>query len=133
MKRQELLEDIGMALSTLREHKFRSFLTVLGVFVGTITVMVISSFIAGLDQNFKKQVESFGTEAIFIYKFDPGIHQGRRSREERMRKPISYEDGLAIRNECPDIQYVAIMMNPPNNSQVRYKEQELYTATVNGA
>jgi putative ABC transport system permease protein len=133
MRRQELLENVWMALSTLREHKFRSFLTVLGVFVGTITVMVISSFIAGLDQSFRKQIEAFGTDAIFIYKFDPGIHSGRRSREERMRKPITYEDGMAIRNECDDIQYVAIMMNPPNNSQVRYKEQELYTTTVNGA
>lgn len=122
-----------MALATLKDHKFRSFLTVLGVFVGTVTVMVISSFIAGLDQNFKKQVEVFGTNTVFIYKFDPGIQTGNRTREERMRKPITYDDGLAIKDQCPSIQYVAIIMGPPNPSQVRYQQQELYTTSVNGA
>jgi putative ABC transport system permease protein len=133
MKRQELLESLWMALDTLREHKFRSFLTILGVFVGTVTVMVISSFIAGLDQNFKKQVEVFGTNTIFIYKFDPGIHTGNLTREERMRKPITYEDGLAMGTQCPSVQYVSILMSPPNPSQVRYQQQELYTTSVNGA
>jgi putative ABC transport system permease protein len=133
MKWQDILESLWMALATLREHKFRSFLTVLGVFVGTVTVMVISSFIAGLDQSFKKQTEMFGTNTVWIYKFDPGIHTGNPTREERMRKPITYEDGVAIKEQCPSVQYVAILMSPPNPSQVRYKEQELYTTSVNGA
>ncbi|HYT49294.1 MAG TPA: ABC transporter permease, partial [Pyrinomonadaceae bacterium] len=92
-----------MAFATLRAHKFRSFLTVLGVVIGTVTVMVIASFISGLDQQFKKDIESFGTNVVFIYKFDPGIHTGRLSPEERMRKPISYEDALAIREQCPSV------------------------------
>src|ERR1700683_1555746 len=116
MKWQDILESLWMALATLREHKFRSFLTVLGVFVGTVTVMVISSFIAGLDQSFKKQTEMFGTNTVWIYKFDPGIHTGNPTREERMRKPITYEDGVAIKEQCPSVQYVAILMSPPNSS-----------------
>lgn len=122
-----------MALATLRAHKFRSFLTVLGVVVGTVTVMVIAAFIAGLDQKFKKDIESFGTNAIFIYKFDPGIRTGRLSAEERMRKSITYEDAVAIKELCPSVRYVAPFLGPENDiAKVRYLDQELYITQVQG-
>jgi putative ABC transport system permease protein len=132
MKRHDLLESMWMALGTLKDHKFRSFLTVLGVLVGTITVMVIAAFIAGLDQQFKKATEIFGTNTIFVYKFDPGIHSGRRSPEERMRKPITFQDGEAIKELCPSVQYVAENIEPPDITKVRYQDQELYVTSVTG-
>ena len=87
MSKQDTTESFRMAFATLQAHKFRSFLTVLGVVIGTVTVMVIASFISGLDQQFKQDIESFGTNTVFIYKFDPGIHTGRLTPEERMRWP----------------------------------------------
>jgi putative ABC transport system permease protein len=120
-----------MALATLRVHKFRSFLTVLGVVIGTITVMVIASFIAGLDHKFKQEVQAFGTNTIFIYKFNPGIHTGRLSREERMRKPITFEDAMAIRDLCPSVKNVAPFIGP-EVSKVRHQNEELYITQVQG-
>jgi putative ABC transport system permease protein len=121
-----------MALATLKAHKFRSFLTVLGVVIGTVTVMVIASFISGIDQKFNQEIESFGTNTVFIYKFDPGIHTGRLTPEERMRKPISYEDALAIREQCPSVTYVAPFLGPDDVQKVRYQDQELYITQVQG-
>lgn len=121
-----------MAFATLHAHKFRSFLTVLGVVVGTVTVMVIASFISGLDQQFTKEIESFGTNTVFIYKFDPGIHTGRLTPEERMRKPISYEDAMAIKAQCPSVKYVAPFLGPDDVIKVRYQDQELYVTQVQG-
>ena len=43
------LENVWMALDTLRQHKLRSFLTVLGVIIGTGTIIGVGSIIAGLD------------------------------------------------------------------------------------
>jgi len=131
MKQQDLRESIRMALETLRAHKFRSFLTVLGVVIGTVTVMVIASFIAGLDHKFQQDIQSFGTNVIFIYKFDPGIHTGRLSAEERMRKPITYDDAIAMK-QCPSVQYVAPFLSPDNPLKVRYQDQELYVTQVQG-
>jgi len=130
MKRQDIRESLAMALSTLRAHKFRSFLTVLGVVIGTMTVMVIASFIAGLDHKFRQEVESFGTNAIFIYKFDPGIHMGNLTREERMRKPISYDDAMALK-DCPSVKYLTPFMGP-DVAKVRYQTEELYVTQVQG-
>ena len=87
-----------MAFDTLRSNKLRSFLTIFGVVIGVITVMLISSLISGINVAVEKEVESFGTRSIFLYKMDIGIHTSRPSREERMRKPLTMEDAEAIAN-----------------------------------
>ena len=85
-----------MALATLRANKLRSFLTVIGVIIGVVTVMLIASIIAGFDLSVTKEVESFGTRSMYISKYNAGIHVGRLSREERMRKPLTYEDAIDL-------------------------------------
>ncbi len=90
-------ENLMMALDTIRGNKLRSFLTIIGVVVGVITVMLISSIISGINVAIEKQVESFGTRSIFLYKYNIGFSTGRRSQEERMRKPLTFEDAEAIK------------------------------------
>src|SRR6195256_4793770 len=94
--RSDIYENLRMAISTLLANKLRSFLTVFGVVIGVITVMLIASIISGIDVSVKKEIESFGTRSIFLSKYNPGIHIGRLSREERMRKDLTYDDALAI-------------------------------------
>ncbi|HEX8097461.1 MAG TPA: ABC transporter permease [Pyrinomonadaceae bacterium] len=92
----EIYENLMMALSTLRANKLRSVLTVVGVVIGVWTVMAIASIISGIDTTVRKEIESFGTRSMYISKFNPGIHVGRLSREERMRKPLTYDDAVAL-------------------------------------
>jgi putative ABC transport system permease protein len=94
--RSDIYENLRMAIATLLDNKLRSFLTVFGVVIGVITVMLIASIISGIDVSVKKEVESFGTRSIFLSKYNPGIHIGRLSREERMRKDLTYDDAIAI-------------------------------------
>src|SRR6266487_3465983 len=96
--RSDIYENLKMAIDTLRANKLRSFLTVFGVVIGVITVMLIASIISGIDVSVRKEVESFGTRSIFLSKFNPGIHIGRLSREERMRKQLTYDDAIALSN-----------------------------------
>jgi putative ABC transport system permease protein len=91
-------ENFKMAFATLRNNKLRSFLTIIGVIIGVITVMLISSIISGINVAVEKQIESFGTNSIFLYKYNVGIQVGRRSQEERMRKPLTLEDAEVIKN-----------------------------------
>src|ERR1700751_3819045 len=98
-----VMEDIKMALETIRTHKVRSFLTVLGVVIGTAVAIVVASILLGVQKNIQDSLNEFGVDNLFVFKFDPGIHFGRLSPEERMRKPISHEDSVAIREELPAI------------------------------
>ena len=86
-----------MAFATLRGNKLRSFLTIIGVVVGVITVMIISSVISGIGLAFEEQIKAFGTRSIFIYKMDIGLRFSQPTREERMRPDLSLEDALALR------------------------------------
>lgn len=139
MTRSDLRENILMAVDTLWENKLRSFLTILGVVVGTMTVIVIAAFVSGIDTQVSKEIESFGTNSIYIFKFNPGFNFNL-SAEERMRKPISAEDAIAIGNECPSVINVAAFMSPVDFLQgpmaervkIRYQDTEMVNATVQG-
>jgi putative ABC transport system permease protein len=112
--RSDIYENLMMALQTLRANKLRSALTVVGVVIGVWTVMAIASIISGIDEAVKKAVESFGTRSIIVSKFDPGIHVGRRSREERMRKNLTYDDAMALR-ALPTIETSVPFLDITNN------------------
>ena len=106
-RRQPVRENLLLALDTLRTHKFRAFLTILGVLIGTATVIGVASIFKGLDQRVVEMMEGFGTRTLFIYKFDPGINTSL-THEEAMRKPLTYEDAMAIRDLCPSVETVAV-------------------------
>jgi putative ABC transport system permease protein len=139
MSSNEWIENVKMALDTLRQHKLRSFLTILGVVIGTMTVIVIAAFVSGIETRVAKDIESFGTNSIYIFKFEPGFNFNP-SAEERMRKEISYEDGLAIAAEVPAVENVAPFMSPVDWMQgpmaervkIRYQDTEMVNATVQG-
>ena len=91
------IENFKMAIDTLKTNKLRSFLTIFGVLVGVITLMLIGSILSGIDTALTKEIESFGTNSIFLYKFDVRI-TGPPSREQRMRKPLTIDDAKALQN-----------------------------------
>ena len=92
----DVYENLKMALQTLRANKLRSALTVVGVVIGVVVVMLIASIISGIDMAVKKEVESFGTRSIFLYKFDIGPRTSELTREERMRPNLTFDDSQAI-------------------------------------
>jgi putative ABC transport system permease protein len=112
--RSDIYENLKMALATLRANKLRSVLTVVGVVIGVWTVMAIASIISGIDLAVTKEVESFGTRSMYISKFNPGIHVGRLSREERMRKPLTYDDAMAL-SKLPTVELAVPFLEITNN------------------
>jgi ABC-type antimicrobial peptide transport system permease subunit len=132
-RRQPVRENLQLALDTLRSHKFRAFLTILGVLIGTATVILVASIFEGLDQRFVDIMEGFGTRSLFIFKFDPGIHTGNLTHEEAIRKPLTYEDAMAIKDLCPSIETVAVttfVWGPPVTA--KYKKVEMADANFEG-
>ena len=105
-QRRHILENLLLALDTLRTHKFRSFLTVLGVLIGTMTVIAVTSLIAGLDHQLVDVAQQFGTRTLWVYKLQLGAPHAL-TRDERLRKPLSYEDALAIREQCRSAEAVS--------------------------
>jgi putative ABC transport system permease protein len=102
MRLDDIKESSLMAIDTLRANKLRSSLTILGVSVGVITIIFMVSIIQGLNKAFADQVESLGSNTIFVSKFDPGF--GRPpGPEEIHRKDLTMDDAEALRREAPSI------------------------------
>ena len=130
--RRQVRENLLLALDTLRSHKFRAFLTILGVLIGTATVIGVASIFKGLDQQVVDVAEGFGTRTLFIFKWDPGI-KFNVSREEWMRKPLTFEDMTAIGENCPAIETVsAEIFRWGPAVPAKYKGQEMLDTEFRG-
>jgi putative ABC transport system permease protein len=89
-------ETIKMALDTLRANKLRSGLTILGIVIGVMTVIIISSVVNGLNNNVSSLVESLGTNVIWVFRFP--VIGARPTTEMLTRKQMTYEDAMAMKD-----------------------------------
>jgi putative ABC transport system permease protein len=93
----ELRENVLVALGTIWAHKLRSSLTLLGVVVGTMTVIAIGSILTGMNARITEMTEQLGPSLMIISKWDQiGIRFRRPSQSERTRKNLTPEDAEAI-------------------------------------
>ena len=101
-----------MALDTLRANKLRSGLTILGIIIGVTTVIVISSFINGLNNRVADIADSLGTNVLLVTRLPFAI--GRPTTEQLTRKYLTLDDALALR---------ALPHVVATNASVRYTKQ----------
>ncbi|OLE55331.1 MAG: hypothetical protein AUG51_03670 [Acidobacteria bacterium 13_1_20CM_3_53_8] len=104
-------ETLAMALDSVRAHKFRSFLTVLGIVIGVMTAITIASILTGLRMNIVHIVEEYGTNNIYAFHLSTGPQiGGNQEEEERTRKPLKQEDADAIREQAQAVEDVATVL-----------------------
>lgn len=128
-----------MALETVRDHKTRSFLTVLGVVIGVAAMIFVASILVGVSRDVQAYLDDYGTNTLFLFRFDMGIHTGRMSAEERARKPLTREDADAIVAEAPHVQAVTVDAMPrvdpdtrPTPQVARYGNHEITNLDYSG-
>ena len=131
--RQDFRENLMLALDTLRAHKLRSFLTVLGVVIGVGIIIVVGALLAGFNSTVTEAFTGFGADTAFISKFSQGIHFGRMDSDERMRKPLRLEDGEAILEQCSGVKAIAISLFGDNDSNsIRVGDKEVVAIDFRG-
>jgi putative ABC transport system permease protein len=125
-------ENMRLAIDTLLAHRFRSFLTLLGIFIGVLLVVTVASVLNGFRQSVVDQVEQFGTNNIYIRRF-PFVNIGNISREMRQRRPLRLQDAEAIRDYCPSVELVSAgIMVPLFLAKARYRGEEMDSPNLRG-
>src|SRR5687768_13621792 len=97
-----------MALDSVRSHKFRSFLTVLGIVIGVMTAITIASILTGMRQSIVSIIEEYGTNNIYAFHLSTGPRTGE-DRSERLRKPLTAADADAIATQASAVEEVALV------------------------
>lgn len=100
------VENVRLAFDTLLANRFRSFLTVLGIFIGVLIVVAVAAVLNGFRQTVVDQVEQFGTSNIYVSRL-PFVNLGPPTREVRLRKPLRLADAWAIADFCPSVEGVS--------------------------
>ena len=131
--RREFAENVWMALNTLRGHKVRSGLTILGVVIAVITLVGVVGILMGVDQNMKQEMQSFGVRNAFFFHMSIGFRVGPRNPEERMRRPLTYEDYAAAREACTACEDVTMWLFRSGIERARYKNEEMLGVEYQGA
>ena len=93
---QDVKENLVLALDTLRAHKLRSFLTILGVIIGVSVLMLVGALIAGFNQSVVDNITSFGGDSAYVSRLNSGPTVTRPTKEQLERKPLTVEDAEAI-------------------------------------
>ena len=121
------LNAISLALQTIRAHKMRAVLTVLGVVMGTGTIIGVGAILTGFDASITAVLESFGPNSMIIFKFPMGPRTSGLTGEERTRKDLTFENAVDIRDKCDACQDVSPMLLVQGNSiYARYKGNDVY-------
>jgi len=126
------LSAARMALATIREHKLRALLTVLGVIIGTSTIIGVGSIITGLDGAIADILRGFGTNTLIVFKFKVGVRFNLTA-EERQRKPLTLENARAIAERCPSVEHVSPYLFPMGGiHRAKYKGADIYGIELGG-
>jgi putative ABC transport system permease protein len=133
MTRLTFVNGVTLAFQTIRTHKMRAFLTVLGVIIGTGTIIGVSAILTGFDASVTAVLRSFGPNSIIVFKFPVGPRTSNLTPEERTRKDLTYQNATDIRERCRSVADVSSMLFPNRNTiNAHYKGNDMYDVNVMG-
>jgi len=92
----DVKETIVISLDQLRANKLRSGLTVLGIVIGVLTVIIMSSMINGLNGQVNGIISQLGSNTLFVFRFE--VFGKRPTLEELARKQLTYDDMMSLQH-----------------------------------
>jgi putative ABC transport system permease protein len=98
--RYELLTALSLAFDSIRAHKLRSFLTLLGVIIGVASVILVGSAIEGMGVYAEQSTaKAFGTESYMVAQVATAGNLSRREYFDRLKqnKPITMDEFRYLR------------------------------------
>lgn len=130
MKSGALYENLRMSLLSIKANKIRSFLTALGVMIGTGAVIAMLALGAGAQRSVESSLESLGSNLLLLYSGTPKGGSLIRRSTTNIIPTITDEDVKAIKELGSDlIAFTAVESS--TNGQLKFGNMTI-TATVVG-
>lgn len=109
----EIRENLLVGLDTLRAHKVRSGLTVLGIVIGVTSVISVAAIIEGLNRHIQQRVEGIGSRTYFITRLPPAQF-GRLPEKIRRRKYLNFSDARYLKEAVPALAFTTSFAQRPS-------------------
>lgn len=125
-----LTEGIGIALDSIRAHKGRAALTILGVAIGVAVVMAIGSMIRGINKGVEDIFAELGPRTFFVLRhFQAGINFDDEDRWWLRKPPLQIAEAERLQ-ELPAVDLVVI--NEGGGGTISYKGTTINSVGING-
>jgi len=123
------LETMRLALDSLRAHKLRSFLTLLGVILAVTTLVVVMSVVSGMNFYVADKIANLGANVFIVDRF--GIITSNDAWVKAQKRPlITMEDYERLRDNMKTARAVAALDDHP--VEVRSGNERLTGTDVMG-
>ena len=123
-------EAVSIAMESLQVNRLRSALTLLGIVIGVMTVIVVISFISGLNSFVADEVFDLGGDVFIINRTPNIVIDPDEWNTIRQRKNLLLDDANAVREYCTDC--LAVGARLASTAQVKYGREFLSTTQVRG-
>ena len=123
-------EAVRMGLLAIRAYKLRAGLTILGVVMGIMTVIGMSSVVAGLNASMAKQIEGLGSSVVFVRPRTPG--ENLTDEEMRKRRGLSAREIKAVQERCTACAAIS-PLEPLFGNTIKYGNETVRDAQIFGA
>ena len=91
-------EPIGVALETLRAHKMRSFLMLLGIVLSVSTLIMVVALISGVNLYVANRIANLGSNVFLVLRFPIITDMDELVKATRRNKPITWDDYVFLRD-----------------------------------
>jgi putative ABC transport system permease protein len=125
-----LREPAMIALETLRNHKLRSFLTLLGVILSVSTLITVVSMIEGTNRYVADRVANFGANVFLVMRFPIVTSREQFIKLERRNKNITWEDFEYVRDHMMLAKNVGLEVR--RRGKIKYRNETVEDIEVRG-
>src|SRR5215472_2219301 len=129
-RRVSLREPATIALETLRAHKLRSFLTLLGVILSVSTLIVVVSLIEGTNRYISTRVANFGANVFLVRQFPVVTSLEEFVKLQRRNKKITWEEFEFLRDNMTSARNVGAQVR--HQGRVKYGQEILEDIDIRG-
>ena len=125
-----LKEPMLIALETLRTHKLRSFLTLLGVILSVSTLIIVVSMVEGTNRYVADKIANFGSNVFLVTRFPITTSQEQFVKLQRTNKNVTWDDYEYVRDNMTLAK--AVGLEARRNGTVKYKTETIEDIQVRG-
>ena len=125
------LEGVGIGLASLRAHKLRAALTILGVAIGVIVVMVIGAIIAGFDKSFTDMLATLGPKTFYVGRYwgGTGAEDPDDPNPWERRPGLTIEEAQRV-EDLPSIKFAVVDENA--TADIVFEGKRLGAVSIQG-
>jgi putative ABC transport system permease protein len=123
-------ENLAIAAESIRVHKLRAALTVLGLTMGVATLITVMTIVQGANLYIEQKVANLGTNVFQIGRTPFAVVDFRVLTKAARNKNITAEDLQAVATLCRHCQYVGAQVT--TTISPHYRDKELQDSSLQG-